>query len=461
MTPRMRNLLLGAALVAAALAIYFPVTGFGLVNYDDDTYLLAPSLPDGLSAANVAWAFTTFYHSNWHPLTWISWMTEIELFGARPGVLHLGNVLLHAANGALLYAALLALTRKAWPSFLVAALFVVHPMHVESVAWISERKDVLSVFFGLCTLLAYARYARAPGPAGSLVVAACFALSLLAKPMLVTLPFALLLLDYWPLARRRTQGWRPLVLEKLPLLALCAVSCVLTWQAQATGGALRSEGFPLLERLANAANAYVGTVGKTFAPWNLAPLYPRPPQGPDWMASALAALGLALVSWNAWVFRTRFPYLWVGWAWFVGTLVPVIGLVPIGEHAMADRYAYWPHIGLFVGLAFWLDAVAFFEGRARVWRNAAGASCALCVGVLAVQAWRQTHIWKDSETLWRHTLEVTTQNYVAHANLGQTLQATDPLEAQAHFGAALAINADAFRPAPAPPAPSGDAQSDR
>jgi hypothetical protein len=459
-TPRTRNLLLGAALVAAALAIYFPVTGYGIVNYDDDVYLFAPTLPEGLGAGNVTWAFTTFYHSNWHPLTWLSWMTEVELFGGvRPRVLHLGNVLLHAANGALLFAALLALTRKLWPSFLVAALFAVHPMHVESVAWISERKDVLCVFFGLWTLLAYARYAREPGLARGLGVAGCFALSLLAKPMLVTLPFVLLLLDYWPLARQRKQSWRPLVLEKLPLLALCAVSCVLTWQAQAAGGAIRSD-LPLLARLANAASAYVGTLGKTFAPWNLAPLYPRPAQGPALTASAFAALGLALVSWNAWIYRTRFPYLWVGWAWFVGTLVPVVGLVPLGEHAMADRYAYWPHIGLFVALVFWLDAFVLETGpRAR--RQAAAVACALCVGVLGVLAWRQTHVWKDSETLWRYTLEVTRDNYVAHANLGRTLQESDPLEAQAHFGAALAINPEAFQPAPATAAPPGAVQSDR
>jgi len=456
---RNRNLLLGVALVVAALAIYFPVTGFGIVNYDDDVYLFAPSLPEGLGGGNIGWAFTTFYHSNWHPLTWLSWMTEVEVFGGvRPRVLHLGNVLLHAANGALLFAALLALTRRTWPSFLAAALFAVHPMHVESVAWISERKDVLCVFFGLWTLLAYAHYARAPSVARGLLVAACLALSLLAKPMLVTLPFALLLLDGWPLGRQRTHGWRPLVLEKLPLLALCAVSCVLTWQAQAEGGAIRSE-LSLFARLANAASAYVGMLGKTFAPWHLAPLYPRPPQGPAWTASAFAALGLALVSWNAWIYRARMPYLWVGWAWFVGSLVPVIGLVPLGEHAMADRYAYWPHIGLFVALAFALDALVFEPGpRAR--RLAAAAACALCVAVLGALAWRQTHIWKDSETLWRYTLEVTKDNYVAHANLGRAVQETDPLEAQAHFGAALAINPEAFQPVPANAGPGG-VQSDR
>ena len=447
-----------AVLMAGALAIYFPVVGFGIVNYDDDVYLAAPRLVEGLSAGSVAWAFTTFYHSNWHPLTWLSWLTEIQMFGGRAAIFHLGNVLLHAANAALLYTALFLMTRKALPSFLAAALFVAHPMHVESVAWISERKDVLSTFFGLCTLVAYARYAQRPRLALGLGVAACFALSLLAKPMLVTLPFALLLLDAWPLGRFATTSASRLVLEKAPLFVLSAASCAVTWLAQSSGGAIKTGS--LLERLANSASAYVGYLGKTFAPSKLAPLYPRPLR-PDWTAAALAALGLALISWNVWVYRRRFPYLAVGWAWFVGALVPVIGLVPVGQHILADRYAYWPHIGLFIGLAFLVDAVAF-EARSPRLRLAAAAGCAACVALLGALAFSQTHIWRDSETLWRHALAVTRDNYVAHANLGKTLLASDPGEAQLHFGAALAINPDEFEPADSPSEPSGaGAQSER
>jgi hypothetical protein len=446
----MRHLAIATALVALALAIYFPVVGFGIVNYDDDVYLAAPHLGDGLSVESIRWAFTSFYKEHWHPLTWLSWLAEVELFGVRPAVMHLGNVLLHAANGALLYAALFLLTNSTLPSALAAALFVVHPVHVESVAWVSERHNVLSVFFGLWALIAYARYARAPGLASYLAVAAAFALSLLSKPLLVTLPFALLLLDYWPTRRSATVPWSRLVLEKVPLLAFSIGSSLVTLQAAEAA----TREFPFADRVAYFVLAYVLYLEKLFAPVHLAALYPRAPH-PDFVAAAFAAGALALVSWNAWVFRRRFPYLWVGWAWYVGTLVPAVG-VPMGELTIADRYAYWPNIGLFVALAFWLDAIAF-EGRARPLRIAVASGCAACVATLAVLAHTQTWVWRDSETLWRHALDVTEQNYVAHANLGRTLlEAGHFGEAQLHFGAAMAINSDAFRPAvpgQLPPAP--------
>jgi hypothetical protein len=374
-------------------------------------------------------------------------------------VLHADNALLHALNSALLYAALARMTRKPLPSLLAAALFAAHPMHVESVAWISERKDVLCVFFGLCALWAYARYAERPRLSSWLLVAACFALSLLAKPMLVTFPFTLLLLDVWPLARSAREGWRRLVLEKLPLFALSAVSCVLTWLAQSSGGGLHtSAAYPLPARVASALCAYVAYLEKTFAPIHLSANYPRPVHGPDWTVTALSFVLLALISAVAWRERRRAPWLAVGWAWFVSTLVPVIGLVPIGEHSMADRYAYWPHVGLFVAIAFSLDAA--LASRPRALRLAAGAACAAGVALLALLASAQTQVWRDSETLWSHALAVTRDNYVAHANLGRVLQATHPAEAQAHFGAAMAINPDAFRPAPSPSALPG-AQSER
>ena len=459
MTARRRHFAAAALLIALALAIYLPVAGFGIVNYDDDVYLTAPQLAEGLSAHSVAWAFDTFYHSNWHPLTWLSWLTEIHFFGPNAGVLHADNALLHALNGALLYAVLARMTRKPIPSLLAAALFAVHPMHVESVAWISERKDVLCVFFGLCTLLTYARYAERPRVSSGLLVAACFALSLLAKPMLVTLPFCLLLLDVWPLARSARERWRRLVLEKTPLFALSAGSCALTWLAQSSGGAVRTgAAYPLSARVASALGAYAAYLEKTFVPIHLSALYPRPVHGPDWSAAAGSAVLLALISAIAWRERRRAPWLAVGWAWFVGTLVPVIGLVPIGEHSMADRYAYWPHIGLFVAIAFSLDAL--FASRPRGVRLAAGAACAMGVALLAVLASAQTQVWRDSETLWTHALAVTRDNYVAHANLGRVLQATRPAEAQAHFGAALAINPDAFHAVASPSALPG-AQSER
>jgi hypothetical protein len=434
------------------------VPGFGVVNYDDDVYLGARGLEHGLSARNVAWAFTTFHHSNWHPLTWLSWFAEVELFGLRAGPMHLCNALLHAANGALAYAALLLLTRKALPSALAAALFVVHPMHVESVAWISERKDVLSMFFGLWTLIAWARYARRPGPAAYLGVVAAFALALLSKPMLVTLPFVLLLLDYWPLGRHRAQRWSRLALEKAPLFAMSAASCVITWLAQSSGGAMRTAGrFPLELRLANAADATVSYLLKTLFPVNLAVLYPPSLQGPNLLVSALAAGVIALISWNAWVQRERLPFCLVGWAWFLGALAPVIGIVQVGEQAMADRYAYWPHVGLFVAIAFWVNAVAF-EAQPRRRRIIASAACAVCLGVLGLLAWRQTHVWKDSETLWRHALAVTEDNYVAHANLSRALLGSNPEEARRHAELALALAPEAFEAAGDPAAGS---RSDR
>ena len=437
----MRHLAIATALVALALAIYFPVVGFGIVNYDDDLYLAAPHLGDGLGAEGIRWAFTSFYKGHWHPLTWLSWLAEVELFGVRPGVMHLGNVLFHAANGALLYAALFLLTRSMLPSALAAALFVAHPVHVESVAWITERHNVLSVFFGLWALIAYARYARAPRLASYLGVAAAFALSLLSKPILVTLPFALLLLDFWPTRRSATIRWSRLVLEKTPLFAFSAASSLVTLRAAEAA----TREFPLPDRVAYAVLAYVEYLEKTLAPVHLAALYPRAPQ-PDFSAAALAAGALALVSWSAWIHRARFSYLWVGWAWFLGTLVPVIA-VPMGELTVADRYAYWPHVGLFVALAFWLDAVAF-EGRTKPLRIAVASGCAACVAALALLAHAQTGVWRDSETLWRHALDVTERNYVAHANLGRALyEAGHVGEAQIHFGAALAINADAFQPA--------------
>ncbi len=439
------HLAIAAALVAGALAIYSDVLGFGVVNYDDNVYLGARALGEGLSAESIEWAFTSFHHSNWHPLTSLSWLAEVHLFGFRPGPMHLGNALLHAANGALVYAALFLLTRKVLPSALAAALFAAHPMHVESVAWISERKDVLSVFFGLWALIAYARFAQSHGPAAYLGVIAAFALSLLAKPMLVTLPFVLLLLDYWPTGRHSRIRWSRLALEKAPLFAMSAASCGVTWWAQSSEGAMKTIlASPFAVRLANAAVAYVSYLARTFVPVDLAAFYPRPVQGTDWFTAALAAGLVVLISWNAWVFRDRLPFFSVGWAWFVGALVPVIGIVQVGLQATADRYAYWPHVGLFVAVAFWIHAIAF-EGRSRSRQIAASVACVACLGALGALAHAQTHVWKDSETLWRHALDVTENNYVAHANLGHALLGSDPLEAQLHFEAALAINPDAFK----------------
>ena len=440
----MRHVVIAFALALEAAVIYFPVHGFDFVNYDDDVYMGARRIDEGLTARNVEWAFSTFHHSNWHPLTWLSWLTEIEVFGVRPGPMHLGNALLHAANGVLLYMALLSLTRKAVPSALAAALFAAHPMHVESVAWISERKDVLSVFFGLLAIIAYARYAEHTRPLTYIATIAAFALSLLAKPMLVTLPLVLLLLDFWPTERYTTYRWSRLALEKAPLFAMSAASCVVTWMAQSAGGAIKTvETFPLWLRLSTASVGYLNYVAKTFAPVNLAAFYPHPSDGLNFTAAVLAAGVVAIVSLNAWVYRERSGYVFTGWFWFVGALAPVIGIVQVGEQAIADRYSYWPHIGLFVALTFGIYAIAI-ENRSSVAQNCTYTVCAACIVTLGVLASIQTRVWKDSETLWRHVLAVTENNYVAHANLGHALLATDPDEAEREFEAALAIRPDHF-----------------
>jgi Flp pilus assembly protein TadD len=422
---------LALALVTAIL--YWPITGHDFVSIDDQEYIQENShVTPGLTWSGIAWAFETGYASNWHPLTWVSHMLDCTLYGLRPGGHHLTNLLLHAADTLLLFLLLNQMTRAPWRSAFVAALFAWHPLHVESVAWASERKDVLSTLFWLLTTMAYVRYVRGSGTdqprsrAWYYVALICFALGLMCKPMLVTLPCALLLLDFWPLNRRertprsdgattQPQPWAHLIIEKLPFFALAGVASVVTYLVQATGGAVTSlEIIPPSARLANALLAYCRYLGKTLWPANLAIIYPYVKNWPPGLVLATAALLVALSA--VFVLRARrSPWLIVGWLWFLGTLVPTIGLVQVGSQAMADRYMYVPGIGLFI-LVVW--GAADLLGTSSHGRMVAGAiglvALAACVGVTQAQI----RYWRDGETLFRHAVAVTRGNYIALNGLG-------------------------------------------
>jgi tetratricopeptide (TPR) repeat protein len=420
-----RDLLAAVLLSGAALAVFGPAVNYEFVNYDDSVYVTENDhVKGGLTRENVAWAFTTFDASNWHPLTWLSLQLDATLFGPGPRGFHATNVALHAANAALLFLTLRSLTGAFWRSALVAALFALHPLRAESVAWVAERKDVLSSFFGLLALWAYAGYARAPSAGRYLGVALPFALGLLAKPMLVTLPFVLLLLDYWPLGRTpfgrppepHAEGPAPvavprLLLEKVPLFLLVAASCAATLAAQAHGGAVKPlEAYPFTARVGNALVAYAEYQRLAAWPAGLAPHYPHPGAGLE--ASRVVTAGLllaALTGLAAWQARRR-PYLLVGWLWYLGTLVPVVGLVQVGNQAYADRYTYLPLVGVALA-AVWGAADLLAAARAPRW--AVGVAAGAVVAGYAAACWRQAAYWHDSVALWERAARVAPSDLAA------------------------------------------------
>ncbi len=430
-------------LCLATVTVYWQTSQHGFVAYDDDQYVYEnPRVEAGLTASGLAWAWTTFFYANWHPLTWMSLMLDHELFGGNAGAFHLVNVALHMAGTVLLFLALAGMTRQPWRSAVVAGIFALHPLHVESVAWISERKDVLSTALAMLALLLYVPYTRRPGTLRYLWVALVFALSLTAKPMLVTFPFILLLVDFWPLQRIRWPlSWsalKPLLLEKVPLLAMAAVSSVLTFIAQHSYGAVVALGsFPLPARLANASIAYATYLVKTFWPFDLAVLYPGEPPGTG--TALIAAAVLLAVTAAAFATIRRRPYFVVGWLWYLGTLVPVIGLVQVGVQSTADRYTYLPLVGLSIALVWGLaDAVA----SRPVLRQGAAALAGASLALLAIEAHAQAAYWRDSRTLFEHTVEVTKGNYIILNNLGVTLAADGRHdEAMADYRQAISINA--------------------
>jgi tetratricopeptide (TPR) repeat protein len=488
MTPGRRwpAALIALALVALTLAVYAPVRSYGFVNFDDAQYVSRnPEVLRGLTWSGVRWALTATHAGNWHPLTWLSHMLDVQAFGLDAGAFHLTSLALHALNGLLLFWLLRRTTGSLWRSATVAALFAVHPLHVESVAWIAERKDVLSTAFFMLTLLAYVAWVRDRRPARYVLVCALFALGLMAKPMLVTLPFVLLLLDVWPLGRVRrggvpffargspdgartpgqgtrltSAGARPglpggkdgspapgaasrtvsvgrLVLEKIPFFALAAASAAITYTAQRAAGAVASvDEAPLTERIGNALITCIAYLWKAVWPSGLAVFYPLPTAVPLWKSAAAALVLLAATAGTVLVVKRR-PWAAVGWLWYLGMLVPVLGFVQVGLQAMADRYTYLPLIGVFIVVVWGVADLA--AGRRRVAAALAVLVPAVSVA-LAAATFRQAAVWKDSETLLARVLETAGDNYLAHYHLANVLAGQGRMdEAITHYERTLAL----------------------
>lgn len=441
----------GFGIVVLTFAVFYQVTRFQFVHFDDGFYVVNNArLWDGFSWDDVSWSFSTTYFSNWHPLVWLSYMADAWGYGRNSGGFHLTNVIIHAANAVLLFTFLTRATGAVGRSAFVAAVFAVHPLHVESVAWISSRKDVLSTLFGVISLICYSEYARSLRPRWYLAALTTFVCSLMSKQMLVTLPFVMLLLDVWPLRRLRygpdldntdsqttktsgttadtsgggdaiiSRDWKFLIFEKLPYFAIALVMILVAYRSQQTGGGTEMmTDLSLSIRCLNSVLVYALYLLQTIWPWNLAVFYPHPGGGLSMLSVAFAAaaiLGLSLAAKN--LFR-RHPYVLVGWLWFLGTLVPVIGLVQIGRQQMADRYMYFPMIGILIGVAWFLTEFP----RNRLWKEVLlpKLACVVLV-VLAIAGWLQTGYWRDSETLFVRAIAVTENNSVMHFNLGRTFQ---------------------------------------
>jgi tetratricopeptide (TPR) repeat protein len=485
---RRRALSLGlpVLLFVLVLGAFVPVLRNDFISFDDGTYVtLNTHVQAGLSWAGLKWAFLSSEGSNWHPLTWLSHMLDCELFGLRPWGHHLTSIILHGLNTIALFFLLRKMTGSTWRSFFVAAFFGLHPLRVESVAWVAERKDVLSAFFFLLTLFAYARYAQRSTPAFYLWALLFFAFGLMSKPMLVTLPFVLLLLDYWPQSRAgrppapkgsvtpavsfspaRRFGW--LLIEKIPFFLLALASSVITFVVQNKAGATRMIGqLPVFARFENALISYCRYLGKLGWPVHLSIFYPHPGHWPlvEFMGAGLL---LAILTTAAIRVRRQHPYLLVGWFWFLGTLVPVIGLVQVGRQSMADRYTYIPSIGLFIALVWGIDALAgSFPKRSdseplsdlaqvstkavriQVWAKAGSlqtlALFAAVVGILLCGAltYHQAGCWRNSESLFRHALAIDRDNYLAHGNLGNALERQGKLaEAMGEYDEVLRLQPD-------------------
>jgi tetratricopeptide (TPR) repeat protein len=439
-------------IVMAVLAVYGQVRNHEFIGLDDDRYVFEnATVKNGLTLDGVIWAFKSIHVSNWHPLTWLSHMLDVQLYGMNPASHHLTNVLFHILNTLLLFFILRRMTGELWRSSFVAVLFALHPLHVESVAWVAERKDVLSTFFWMLTLWGYARYVEQPGVYRYLLVLTFFILGLLAKPMVITLPFVLLLLDFWPLDRLqsvpksgidRYVKQKPsavlLILEKTPLFLLAAVSSIVTLQAQQSGGAVGSlVSYPLSVRISNALVSYTGYIGKMIWPEKLAVFYPHPGIWSWWQLTGAGLLIVSIFFLGVWWSR-KYPWFLVGWLWYMGTLVPVSGLIQVGTQAMADRYTYIPLIGLFLIVA-WGGPEIWDQ-----WRFSKRSLTTLSVAILlclSIITSLQVRYWKNSVTLFEHALDVTTNNYIMHNNLGFELARQGQAnKALWHYKEALRIN---------------------
>jgi tetratricopeptide (TPR) repeat protein len=450
MTPKLTHnrivFLISAALVVMTLAAYEPVRKNDFVSYDDRIYVTNnPNVNKGITVNSVIWAFTKTRSSNWHPLTWLSHTLDCEIYGLNPVGHHITSLLIHTTSSVLLFLLLLKMTGSTWASAFVAAMFAVHPLHVESVAWVAERKDVLSGLFWILTMFAYVRYAERPNPGRYALVLVAFVMGIMSKPMVVTLPFVLLLLDYWPLERVGRQGTknvfqkasvRKLIVEKIPLFVLSAVSSVITLTSQRSGGSFAtlwtvSAGY----RIANMFASYIRYIGKTIWPSRLAVYYPHPREEISFATTAICAFLFVMMSIILIHIGRRKKYALVGWLWYVGTLVPVIGLVQVGTQAMADRYMYLPIIGLLIIAAWGIkDLIA---GRPR--RKIAAAVSATLVLLAAVILTRtQVRYWQNSISLFAHTLKVTENNPLAENNYGSALYEAGRLdEAVTYLSSAL------------------------
>ncbi|HTD68321.1 MAG TPA: tetratricopeptide repeat protein [Candidatus Limnocylindria bacterium] len=461
-----RKLYLCLALIILTVATYWPVKNHEFVNYDDPDYITAnPVVRQGLTAHGVAWAFQNLHAEKtyWHPLTWISHLIDVHLFGLTPAGHHLGNLLFHTLNVVLLFWILYRMTGAVWPSAVVTALFAIHPLQVDTVAWVTERKNVLSTFLMLLGLLAYVRYAARPTIARYAWIFFLFCAALMSKPAVVTFPCLLLLLDFWPLRRIHISYFAPssgdeqrsgvatnfplvplrhAILEKLPLLLLSIASCAVTLLAHRGLGMLDPSGhLPLRLRLENAVVSYARYLGKILWPDDLAVLYPHPGQWPFW---EVVLSGMLLLAVTALVLRrAKFqPYLLAGWFWFLGTLIPAIGIVQVGAQSMADRFAYIPIAGIFVMIVW---TVAEFTAHSPARQRLALIVAGIVVGISAGGTLHQLSHWKNSITLWQHTLRVTTNNFMAHHDLGVALRESGRLDdALPHFQAALRIRENAL-----------------
>ncbi len=455
-------------LVAATLAVYAQTLGFAFIAFDDDRYILRnPAIQGGLTLESARWALTTGYEGAWQPLTWMSFMVDFELFGLEPAGYHATNVLFHVLNTLLVYAVFCFLTRRALPSAAVAALFALHPLHVESVAWVAERKDVLSGFFGLLSLWAYGAYARGRKRSGYLLLSlVALALGLMSKPMLVSLPFLFLLLDYWPLGRfsrwlGQGEADTPLVentgifgpwtilVEKIPFFLLIGAASWTALRVHENLGALELTVLvPLHLRIANALVSYAIYTAKALVPLNLGLFYPHPyletTGGEPWSFSAIAGASILLlvVSGVALAWARRAPYAIVGWLWFLGSLIPTIGLVAFGTHGMADRFTYLPLIGLAVAAVFSLDAIGnhWVKRRPSLARPLGAAALSILVAYGGMATWQASH-WRDSISIFSHTLDASPRSAVIHFNLANEFKASgQPREAIHHYRNAVNIH---------------------
>jgi tetratricopeptide (TPR) repeat protein len=474
-------LFVALCLILGIVVVYMKVQKYDFVGYDDELYVTQNHyVQEGISPEGIKWAFTTFHSANWHPLTWLSHMLDCDLYGLNPAGHHWTNVEFHIANTLLLFIILFKMTGALWQSAFVAALFALHPLHVESVAWISERKDVLSTFFGLLSIAAYCHYVKKSSVKYYLLVIIFLSLGLMAKPMVVTLPFVLLLLDYWPLKRFQFQrdfhfkSEKPIedvlrrnyriILEKIPLFIPVVISCIMTFIAQKSEGAVKPIGaLPLKYRIANTIVSYTSYVLKAIWPQKLAVFYPHPGNTLRWWQIAGSALLIISACYGAIRWAKKYPYILVGLFWYLGTLVPVIGLVQVGNQAMADRYTYIPLIGIFIIVSWGVSDL--FKERFSVQKSEFSSQLSddssdisklfnkqrfhnifLTISaliLLAALSWRsffQLNTWENGITLFEHAVSVTENNYQAHNNLGKGYESIDLDKALFHFKAALKIN---------------------